>query len=78
MFKHIFFTFLDITGILLGIFLTWLAVWLIAGFGVPAWAEWVALVFGVGALLIHTGHYFDLPYMRWVFGDDYFVHDRSR
>jgi rhamnosyl/mannosyltransferase len=31
------------------------------------------LVIGAGALLIHVGHYFDLKYMRWIFGPDYFI-----
>jgi len=73
-FKISFFIFLDISGILLGIFLIVLGSallldWQLAkeGFG------WLVLVIGIGAFLLHLGHYFDLRYMRWLFGESYFI-----
>ena len=60
-----FFIFLDISGILLGVLL--IVVGLAILFG------WVLFIVGMGAFLLHFGHYFNLKYMRWLFGDDYFL-----
>ena len=73
-FKVSFFIFLDISGILLGIFLIVLGLamlldWQLAKEGLG----WLILVIGIGAFLLHLGHYFDLKYMRWLFGSKYFI-----
>ena len=73
MFKHVFFKFLDVSGILLGVFLVVLGWWLIRGNNLPIGVGWILLIVGVGAFLTHLGHYFDLKYMRWIFGEEYFV-----
>lgn len=73
MFKKIFFKFLDISGILIGIFLAILGWLIVGGNEVSEATGWVLLVIGVGAFLIHTGHYFDLWCLRWIFGPDYFI-----
>lgn len=72
-FKISFFIFLDISGILLGIFLTVLGLTTILGWNVSGWMGWVLLVIGVGAFLLHLGHYLDLRYMKWLFGSRYFI-----
>ena len=73
MLKNVFFKFLDVSGILLGIFLSALGWLIVEGGQVSVATGWVLLVIGVGAFLIHVGHYFDLRYMRWVFGPNYFI-----
>ena len=73
MLKNVFFKFLDVSGILLGIFLSALGWLIVEGCQVSVATGWVLLVIGVGAFLIHVGHYFDLRYMRWVFGPNYFI-----
>lgn len=72
-FKTSFFVFLDISGILLGVFLTILGLGVILGWRVPVWLGWVLLVVGIAAFLLHLGHYYDLKYMRWLFGENYFL-----
>ena len=72
-FKVSFFIFLDISGILLGVFLTSLGSAVISGWQVAGWMGWILLVIGVGAFFLHLGHYFDLKYMRWLFGSKYFI-----
>ena len=71
--RNSFFTFLDISGILLGIFLVGLGLAMVMGWSAPGWLSWLVLVIGVGAFLLHLGHYFDLKYMRWLFGSNYFI-----
>ncbi len=71
--KVSFFVFLDISGILMGIFLTGLGWALLSGWSAPGWLNWVVLLVGVGAFFLHLGHYFDLKYMRWLFGESYFI-----
>lgn len=73
MFKKIFFKFLDVSGILIGIFLAILGWLIVGGNEVSLSTGWALLMIGVGAFLIHVGHYFDLRYMRWIFGPDYFI-----
>ena len=72
-FRNSFFTFLDISGILLGMFLVGLGLAMVMGWSAPGWLSWLVLVIGVGAFLLHLGHYFDLKYMRWLFGSNYFI-----
>jgi len=72
--KISFFIFLDISGILLGIFLIILGLallfdWQLAREGLG----WLVLLIGIGAFFLHLGHYFDLKYMRWLFGKNYFI-----
>ena len=72
--QKIFYTFLDINGILLGVFLTWLGYWILSGHVVADWLGASILVIGIGAMILHTGHYFSLKLTRWLFGsDDYFI-----
>ncbi len=72
--RKIFYTFLDISGIMLGVFLTWLGYWALSGHVVTGWLGAVILVIGIGAFIIHIGHYFSLKITRWLFGsDDYFI-----
>ena len=72
-FKITFFVFLDISGILLGIFLTTLGSAVIFGWLLAGWLGWLILIIGICAFLLHLGHYFDLKYMRWLFGSKYFI-----
>ena len=72
-FKVSFFVFLDISGILLGVFLTGLGMAVIFGWQVAVWMGWVLLVIGVGAFFLHLRHYFNLKYMCWLFGSQYFL-----
>ncbi len=72
--RKIFYTFLDISGILLGIFLAWLGYWTLSGHIIAGWLGAVILVIGIGAIILHTGHYFSLKITRWLFGSgDYFL-----
>lgn len=68
-----FFTFLDVSGILLGVFLFGLGLAMLNGLRMPEFIGWLLLVIGAGAFLLHIGHYFNLKYMRWLFGSDYFL-----
>lgn len=72
-FKVSFFMFLDISGILLGIFLAVLGLAMILGWQLGEWLGYLILTIGIGAFLLHLGHYFDLKYMRWLFGARYFI-----
>ena len=72
-FKVSFFVFLDISGILLGVFLVTLGLVILFGWQLGEWLGWLILIIGVGAFLLHIGHYFDLKYMRWLFGSRYFI-----
>ena len=77
-FKISFFTFLDISGILLGVFLTILGIYLLLGWQITSWVNWLLLIIGICAFLLHLGHYFNLKYMRWLFGPDtYFYKDSA-
>lgn len=71
--KLSFFVFLDISGILLGIFLVLLGLFVGTGGVIPEWLGWAIMIIGVCALFLHLGHYFNLKYMRWLFGDKYFI-----
>jgi hypothetical protein len=69
-----FYTFLDITGILLGIFLMALGWWITTGHTVSIWVGVVVLALGVCAFVIHTGHYFHLGLTSWIFGTTTYFH----
>lgn len=72
--QKIFYTFLDISGIMLGVFMSWLGYWIISGHIVAGWLGIIILVIGVGAFITHVGHYFSLKITRWLFGSgDYFI-----
>jgi len=72
-FKITFFVFLDVSGILLGVFLIGLGSAVIFGWQVTDWMGWLLLAIGVCAFLLHLGHYFNLKYMHWLFGSNYFI-----
>lgn len=72
-FKVSFFIFLDISGILLGVFLVILGLAVVLDWQLGEGLGWLILVIGIGAFFLHLGHYFDLKYMRWFFGDRYFI-----
>lgn len=55
--SKVFYLFLDISGILLGIFLTLLGAWIVAGRSVAPATGIVILLLGVAAVFIHAGHY---------------------
>ncbi len=72
-FRTSFFVFLDISGILLGIFLTVLGLAILFNWEITDWMSWLLLIIGICAFLLHLGHYFDFKYMRWLFGSNYFI-----
>lgn len=77
--RRFFYTFLDISGILLGVFLTISGWWISSGRPVSPFFGGFVLFLGVGALIIHTGHYFHLRITRWIFGSGtYFRKDEKR
>lgn len=71
--KVSFFVFLDISGILLGIFLISLGLAVIFDWQIAEWMGRLLLIIGTCAFFLHLGHYFNLKYMRWLFGDKYFI-----
>lgn len=72
--KKIFYVFLDISGILLGVFLIILGLWIATGKTVSEWVGFLILFIGICAILIHLGHYYSWKLTRWIFGNkDYFV-----
>lgn len=71
--KRFFYIFLDISGILLGIFLTGLGWWILAGRPVSELLGGIVLFLGIAAFIIHFGHYFNLKIVRWMFGPGYFL-----
>jgi hypothetical protein len=58
--KRFFYTFLDISGILLGVFLVVLGAWVISGRSISEVTGVVVLILGIAAFIIHSGHYFQL------------------
>lgn len=72
-FKKFFYVFLDISGILLGVFLTPLGGWITARRPVPIAIGVTVLLLGIAAFSIHAGHYFKWRIARRVFGSDYFL-----
>lgn len=71
--SKIFFKLLDISGILLGIFLTISGLAVILDVSLGDWFGYALFIIGIGALYIHAGHYFNLKIARWMFGKDYFI-----
>jgi len=55
--EKVFYTFLDISGILLGIFLMVIGSWIKYGRGLAVWTGWVVFALGVSAFLIHLSHF---------------------
>lgn len=53
----IFYTFLDISGILLGIFMIVLGLWIKGGKELALWLGWLVFGLGVGAFLLHASHF---------------------
>lgn len=77
--RTFFYTFLDISGILLGVFLIALGGWIVSGRAVPL--EWglIVLLLGCCAFFIHAGHYFHLKIANWIFGSgEYFHKDEKK
>jgi hypothetical protein len=72
--RKFFYTFLDISGILLGIFLTISGWWISSGRSVSSGYGGFVLLLGISAFIIHTGHYFHLRITRWIFGSDGYFH----
>ena len=74
-----FYVFLDVSGILLGVFLIWLGVQMIRGISFPKELGIIVLVLGICAFLIHVGHYYNLKLRQWIFGsEDYsLTHKKS-
>ncbi len=72
-FRISFFVFLDISGILLGVFLTILGLAIILDWQVAGLIGWLLFIVGICAFFLHLGHYFNLKYMRWLFGSQYFI-----
>ncbi len=68
--KKLFYIFLDISGILLGIFLVWLGIKIIMGISLPKEVGIVVLILGICAFLIHVGHYYNLKLRQWIFGPE--------
>jgi hypothetical protein len=77
--RKVFYTFLDIMGILLGVFLILVGWWISTGRDVSGGLGMAILIVGIAAAIIHTGHYFNLRITRWIFGSGTFFHeDESR
>ncbi len=76
--KKIFYAFLDVSGILLGIFLFWLGIWMVAGKPVPKIVSFIVIFLGISAFLIHMGHYFSWKLTRWIFGSEDYFKTRDR
>lgn len=70
--QRFFFIFLDISGMLLGVFLTILGIWVSSGRNVNVVTGWIILIVGIIAFLIHSGHFFSWKLTQWIFGQDYF------
>lgn len=77
--RTFFYTLLDISGILLGIFLIVLGGWIVSGRAVALGWGVVVLLLGISAFFIHTGHYFHLKIASWIFGsEEYFRKDEKK
>lgn len=71
---RVFYTFLDVSGILLGVFLVILGLWSGGGKPMPEWLRWIVFALGVCAFLIHITH-FIVSKKR---GSDYFYTTRKQ
>ncbi|HEY3127888.1 MAG TPA: hypothetical protein VGL91_00375 [Acidobacteriota bacterium] len=76
-FKRFFYTLLDVSGILLGIFLISLGIWIATGRSVSAAMGLVISTIGVGAFLIHFGHFFEIGIFQVLPSADYFLTKRK-
>lgn len=75
--KKFFYVFLDISGILLGIFLIWLGVQIVNGISPSKVLGIVVIILGICAFFIHLGHYYNWKLREWIFGkEDYFATGR--
>lgn len=72
--RAFFYTFLDISGILLGVFLVTLGAWIVSGRTVSLGWGTVVFLLGTSALFIHAGHYFHLKIAHWIFGSGEYFH----
>jgi len=77
-FRRFFYLFLDISGILLGVFLVGVGWWALMGRTISRGFGGLILGCGVAAFLIHTGHYFHLRITRWIFGSETYFHKDQR
>ena len=76
--KRFFYVFLDVSGILLGIFLIWLGVKIMKGASFSGELGIVVLILGICAFLIHLGHYYNWKLREWILGsEDYFSTKRK-
>ena len=76
--KKFFYVFLDISGVLLGIFLIWLGVQMMNGISPSKVLGIVVMILGICAFLIHLGHYYNWKLRQWIFGsEDYFITRRK-
>lgn len=76
--REFFYTFLDISGILLGVFLIVSGWWISSGRSTSTVFGNVVLVLGIAAFIIHTGHYFHLRITRWIFGSGAYFHKDAK
>jgi hypothetical protein len=76
--RAFFYIFLDISGILLGVFLVALGAWVVSGRTVSVGWGTVVLLFGISALFIHAGHYFHLKIASWIFGSGEYFHKNDK
>lgn len=70
----VFYTFLDVSGILLGIFLMTVGFWSGRGKPAPQWLGWILFALGVCAFLIHLAHFV----ISKKSGSDYFYTTRRQ
>lgn len=69
-----FYLFLDVSGILLGVFLLVSGWWMVSGRTVSRGYGGFVLALGIAAFTIHAGHYFQLRITRWIFGSEGYFH----
>ena len=65
--RKFFYTFLDIRGILLGVFLIAVGGWVVTGHSLSEGLGVVVLILGIAAFMIYSGHYFQFKITRWIF-----------
>ena len=76
--RKFFYIFLDVSGVLLGIFLIWLGIQMIKGVSFPKELGIIVLVLGICAFLIHVGHYYNLKLRQWILGSENYFLTRRR
>ncbi len=72
--QRFFYTFLDISGIMLGVFLICLGGWAVTGHPISHATGMIVLALGICAFMIHCGHYFHFRFTRWIFGSEGYFH----